>query len=280
MRLTGHVAGLLVAVIAGRGAAYAADFRLVAQTDTLATVIDADAIEVSGDVRVATFYTATTEANIFGRTRLQFDCAGRRMRPESMLGIDPMTGKAGREKIMTDDWSLSDRTVSDSRTTKLVCGTPETRDTYARRLPQTDWRSALLAAFEPLRGAFALAFDLPVGSKELLCTGGTVVRSESAPPTPTSGGFRIEVDTERRTLLSRDALGPGIPSDYRLTSVTGAGVDLGLRAAAPGSAEGRLDFKTKALHIDGRHDLVAEGTYVVDLHCSAAHPLPLSAASQ
>ena len=266
--------GSAALVLMAGGSASAADFRLVNLTDTLATVVDADAIEGSGDVRVATFYTATTEANIFGRTRLQFDCAGRRMRPETMLGIDPVSGKEGREKIMTDGWVASDKTVSDSRTTKLVCGSPETRDTYARHLPQADWRSALLAAFAPLRGAFALAFDLPAASKDLLCTGGAVVRPESGPPISTDGAFRAEVDLDRRTLLFRDALGPGLASDYTVRSSGRTGADIGPRADGAGTAVGRLDFAGRGLHIEGLSAKAGGGSFVIELKCAAAHPLP------
>ncbi len=258
------------------GGVSAADFRLVNLTDTLATVIDADAVEAAGDVRVATFYTATTEANIFGRTRLQFDCAGRRMRPESMLGIDPVTGKEGREKIMTDGWAPSDKTVSDSRTTKLVCGPPETRDTYARHLPQADWRSALLGAFAPLRGAFALAFDLPVGGKDLLCTGGAVVRPEAGPPVPTDGAFRAEIDLDRHTLLFRDPLGPGVASDFVVRSAGKTGLEIGPRANGSGTAEGRLDFASKGLHIEGLSARTGGGGYAIALHCGAVNPLRLA----
>ena len=257
------------------GPALADDFRQVARDDTLVTILDVDATEVVGDIRTAVFYTATTKANVFSRTRLEFDCANRMVRPETMVGIDPLTGRTGKEQVLGGDWRKADRAVSDSRVMKLVCFAPEERDKYAARLPQTDWRSALKAVFAPMRGPFALAFDLPVGAKGLVCTGGTVVRPAGGAPIPTDGAFRAEVDLEAKTLLFRDALGPGIASDFTIADVARSGISLGPRSGGTEPVDGRLDFGDHTLRLKGqRAEGDGGGSYAVDLQCTAEHPLP------
>ena len=158
---------------------------------------------------------------------------------------------------------------------KLVCSPPEIRDTYGRHLPETNWRSALISAFAPLRSAFDLAFDLPVGDKNLLCTGGAVVRPPDGAPVPTNGAFRAEVDIDRNTLLFRDALGPGVASDFVIRSSSGSGIRFGTGNGQEGSADGRLDFQSRSLHVEGNRAAEAGGgSFAADLHCTAVHPMP------